>query len=83
MKVDDKLQRTAGISTGDTALSKLSSLKDWPEPYVQTILRKLWQLRLSRSKTLWKGNNADWRAGNGFAGSMRPKTLIPADGGSR
>src|SRR6267378_502816 len=46
------------------------------------ILRQLWQLPLRRSKTYGKVLRR-WRAGNGFAGSMQPKTLIRANDGSK
>ena len=34
MKVDEKLQRTAAISAGDTATLEIEATRDWPEPNV-------------------------------------------------
>src|SRR5215467_7650359 len=34
MRVDEKLQQTAGISEGDTATLEIDQVKDWPEPDV-------------------------------------------------
>jgi uncharacterized protein DUF1905/bacteriocin resistance YdeI/OmpD-like protein len=34
MRVDDTLQRAAGISAGDTAMLDIEVTKDWPEPGV-------------------------------------------------
>jgi len=55
MKVDDKLQRTAGISTGDTATLEIESLKDWPEPYVPDDLEKALAAAPLKIQNLWKG----------------------------
>src|SRR5437773_12241267 len=34
MRVDEKLQRTAAISAGDTATLEIEPTRDWPEPDV-------------------------------------------------
>jgi hypothetical protein len=34
MRVDEKLQRTAAISVGDTAALEIEPARDWPEPNV-------------------------------------------------
>jgi hypothetical protein len=34
MRVDEKLQQTAGITAGDTAAFEIESTRDWPEPKV-------------------------------------------------
>ncbi len=82
MRIDRKLQQTAALSAGDTATVEIESLKDWPEPNVPQDLRQLWKLLLRRSKTSGKILRL-WRAGNGFVGSMLPKTLIRANDGSK
>ena len=83
MRIDGKLRQTAALSAGDTATLELEPLKDWPEPKTcHRILRQLWQLPLRRSKTYGKILRR-WRAGNGFAGSMQPKTLIRANDESK
>ena len=82
MRIDGKLQRAAAVGAGDTATLELEPLKDWPEPSVPGTLRQLWQRPLRGSKTYGKTLRR-WRAGNGFAGSMQPKTLIRANDGSK
>jgi len=34
MRIDEKLQRTAAISAGDTAMLEIEPNRDWPEPDV-------------------------------------------------
>ena len=80
MRIDGELQQTAALSAGDTATLEIELLKDWPEPNVpqdlETALAAAPQKIQDHGMTLRR-----WRAGNGFAGSMRPETLIRANDG--
>ncbi len=82
MRIDGELQQNAALSAGDTATLEIESLKDWPEPNVPQDLMQLWQLPLRRSEPYGKKLRR-WRAGNGCAGSMQPKTLKRANDGSK
>src|SRR6059058_6172616 len=74
MRIDRKLQKAAALIADDSATIAIEFVKDWPEPNCLRILRRLWQLPLRRSKAYGK-QLRQWRAGNGFAGSMQPKIL--------
>ena len=67
MRIDEKLQRTATISAGDTATLEIEPTRDWPEPDVPRILRQPWWLPRRRSRT-YGTTLRRWRAGSGFAG---------------
>jgi hypothetical protein len=67
MRVDEKLQQTAGIRAGDTVTLDIESTKDWPGRTCRRILRQPWRLPLRRFKT-YGTTLRRWRAGNGFAG---------------
>ena len=82
MRVDRKLQEAAALNADDSATIAIESVKDWPEPNCLRILRRLWQLPLRRSKAYGK-QLRQWRAGNGFAGSMRRKILTRANDASK
>src|ERR1700687_4418564 len=82
MRIDGKLQRTAALSAGNTATLEIESLKDWPEPNYRKILSQPWRPPLRGSKIYGRVLRR-WRAGNGFAGSTRPETLIRANDESK
>ena len=82
MKIDRKLQQAAAVSAGDAATLEVEPLKDWPEPNVPQDLEAALAAAPRRSKSCGKASRR-WRAGNGFAGSMQPVTLIRANDGSR
>ena len=54
MRVDKKLQQTAGISTGDTATLELDSTKEWPEPNVPQDLETALAAAPRKIQHLWK-----------------------------
>ncbi|MGA8014333.1 MAG: YdeI/OmpD-associated family protein [Candidatus Dormiibacterota bacterium] len=54
MRIDGKLQRTAGLSEGDTATVEIESLKDWPEPEVPQDLAAALAAAPRRIQDLWK-----------------------------
>jgi hypothetical protein len=54
MKVDDELQRTAGIGAGDMATLDLELAKDWPEPDVPEDLESALATAPLRIQELWK-----------------------------
>ena len=82
MRVDEKLQRTAAISAGDTAALEIEPARDWPEPDVPQDLETALETALSGSRTSGTTSRR-WRAGNGSAGSMQPRTLTREDDESR
>ena len=55
MKIDGKLQRTAALSAGDSAVLEIESLKDWPEPKVPQDLEKALAGAPPKIQDLWKG----------------------------
>src|SRR5262245_48655684 len=82
MNVDKSLQRVAGVSAGDTATVDVEPIKEWPEPNLPADLGRALSAAPQRSAT--SGSRLrGWRDGNGFGGSTRPRTLIPASGASR
>ncbi len=78
MRVNVKLRRAAGVSSGDIASSKWKHAMTGRSRTCHRILRQLRQLPLRRSKTYGKRSRR-WRAGNGFAGSMQLTVLTPAN----
>ncbi len=64
------------ISAGDRRPSRSRHAKTGRSRTCQKTLRQLWRLPLRRSKTYGRRSRR-WRAGNGFAGSKQPRTLIP------
>jgi hypothetical protein len=54
MRVDEKLQQTAGISAGDTATLEIDSTKDWPEPSVPQDLETALAAAPQKIQDLWK-----------------------------
>ncbi len=54
MRVDEKLQQTAGISAGDTATLEIDSTKDWPEPNVPQDLKTALTAAPQKIQELWK-----------------------------
>ncbi len=55
MRIDRKLQQTAALSAGDTAMLEIETLKDWPEPNVPTDLEKALAAAPQKIQDLWKG----------------------------
>jgi hypothetical protein len=55
MRIDGKLQPTAGLSAGDTAMLEIESLKDWPEPNVPKDLETALAAAPQQIQDLWKG----------------------------
>ena len=53
MRVDEKLQQTAGISEGDTATLEIESTKDWPEPNVPQDLETALAAAPQKIQDLW------------------------------
>jgi len=53
MRVDDSLQRAAGISAGDTATLDIKVTKDWPEPSVPRDLATALVAAPQRIQNLW------------------------------
>jgi Domain of unknown function (DUF1905)/Bacteriocin-protection, YdeI or OmpD-Associated len=54
MRVDEKLQQTAGISAGDTATLEIDSTQDWPEPKVPQDLETALAAAPQKIQDLWK-----------------------------
>jgi hypothetical protein len=54
MRVDDALQRAAGISAGDTATVELAPTKGWPEPDVPEDLRRALAAAPQAIRDLWR-----------------------------
>ncbi len=80
MRIDEKQQRAAAVSAGDTVTLAIEPLKDWPEPDVPQDLDTALAAAPKNIHDLWKGR---WRTGNGFAGSMQPTTLTRANDESK
>ena len=55
MRIDGKLQRTAGLSAGDTATLEIETVKDWPEPKVPQDLGTALAAAPQTIQDLWKG----------------------------
>jgi len=53
MKIDDTLQRAAGISVGDTATLDIEVTKDWPEPNVPQDLATALAASPPKIQDLW------------------------------
>ena len=53
MRVDDTLQRAAGISAGDTATLDIEVTKDWPEPTVPQDLAAALVDAPEKIQTMW------------------------------
>jgi hypothetical protein len=54
MRVDEKLQQTAGISGGDTATLEIEPTKDWPEPNVPQDFETALEAAPQKIQDLWK-----------------------------
>ena len=54
MRVDEKLQETAGIGAGDIATLEIDSTKDWPEPNVPQDLETALAAAPQKIHDLWK-----------------------------
>ena len=54
MRVDEILQKTAGVSAGDTAKLAMTPTKDWPEPEVPKDFAKALDTAPEKVKTKWK-----------------------------
>jgi hypothetical protein len=54
MRVDEKLQQTAGMNAGDTATLEIDSTKDWPEPNVPQDLETALAAAPQNIRDLWK-----------------------------
>ena len=54
MKVDQKLQRSAGITAGDTATLEIQSTKDWPEPRVPKDLETALAAAPQKIQDIWR-----------------------------
>jgi hypothetical protein len=55
MRIDRKLQRTAGLSAGDTATLEIEAVKEWPEPKVPQDLETALAAAPQKIQDLWKG----------------------------
>ena len=53
MRVDEKLQRTAAISAGDTATFEIEPTRDWPEPDVPQDLETALVTAPQKIQDLW------------------------------
>ena len=53
MRVDEKLQRTAAISAGDTATVEIEPARDWPEPDVPQDLETALVTAPQKIQDLW------------------------------
>jgi Domain of unknown function (DUF1905)/Bacteriocin-protection, YdeI or OmpD-Associated len=53
MRVDEKLQQTAGISEGGTATLEIESTKDWPEPSVPQDFETALEAAPQKIQDLW------------------------------
>ena len=54
IRIDGKLQRTAALSTGDTARLEIEPLKDWPEPDVPEDLGTALAAAPQKIQDLWQ-----------------------------
>ena len=55
MRVDEKLQRTAALSAGDTATLEIEPAGDWPEPDVPPDLETALVAAPQKIQDLWNG----------------------------
>ena len=55
MRIDEKQQRAAAVSAGDTATLAIEPLKDWPEPNVPADLDTALAAAPKNIHELWKG----------------------------
>ena len=55
MRIDGKLQKTAGLTAGETATLEIELLKDWPEPNVPQDLETALMAAPQKIHDLWKG----------------------------
>src|SRR5437773_8836080 len=53
MRVDEKLQRTAAISAGDTATLEIEPTRDWPEPDVPQDFETALEAAPQKIQDLW------------------------------
>ncbi len=54
MRLDDKLQRSAGVRAGDTATLEIEPRKDWPEPNVPQDLKAALAAAPQKIQDLWE-----------------------------
>jgi hypothetical protein len=54
MRVDEPLQKAAGISSGDTATLEIEQTKDWPEPQIPNDIAKALDTAPHKVKDKWK-----------------------------
>jgi len=54
MRVDSRLQQTAGVSPGNTATVELASTEDWPEPRVPADLETALAAAPPKIQSVWK-----------------------------
>lgn len=54
MRIDGKLQRTAGVRAGDTATLEIEATKEWPEPPVPEDLGTALAAATPKIQDLWK-----------------------------
>jgi hypothetical protein len=54
MRIDESLQKSAGIKSGDTAELELTPTKDWPEPQVPKDFAKALDTAPQKVKDKWK-----------------------------
>ena len=54
MRIDRKLQESAGVSAGDSAALEVESVKDWPEPRVPQDLKTALAAAPQKIQQIWK-----------------------------
>jgi hypothetical protein len=54
MRIDERQQKTAAISAGDTAILEIEPLKDWPEPNVPQDLETALAAAPQKIQALWR-----------------------------
>jgi hypothetical protein len=54
MKVDEKLERAAGLRAGDTATLEINSNKNWPEPQVPQDLQAALAVAPHKIQAIWQ-----------------------------
>ena len=54
MRIDERQQRAAAISAGDTAILEIEPLKDWPEPTVPQDLETALAAAPQKIQDLWR-----------------------------
>jgi hypothetical protein len=54
MRIDEPLQKAAGVSAGDTATLEIEQTKDWPEPTIPKDIAKALDTAPSKVKNKWK-----------------------------